>query len=174
MPYKIKDWKSHAPVEAKPGADESFKSGNWQECNLVNDTNAARPRCSWVLLERSMTQMQFGQWHECSETKVLMGPFRAVNDTNAVWSMTRMQITECKSHSVCAFVSLTTSQWHECRHQTFLHPLIERSMTRMQFGQWHRCRLLSVNHTHCIRVIDHWSMTRMQLLSYSKNAFFPL
>ena len=33
---------------------------------------------------------------------------------------------------------------------------------------------MSLNHTHCIRVIDHWSMTRMQLLSYSKKPFFPL
>ena len=39
--------------------------------------------------------------------------------------------------------------------------LREWSMTRMHFGQWHECRWLSVNHTQCIRVIDHWSMTRM-------------
>ena len=46
-------------------------------------------------------------------------------------------------------------QWHECQNQAFLHSLIEWSMTRMQFGQWHGCRLLSVNHTQCICVIDH-------------------
>ena len=36
-------------------------------------------------------------------------------------------------------------QWHECRLLSVDHTQL--SMTRMHFGQWHECMLLSVNHT---------------------------
>ena len=92
--------------------------------------------------------------------------------------MTQVQITEYKSHSVDAFVSLTTSLWHKCCHQTFLHPLVERSITRMQFGQWHGCRLLSVNYIQSVHLCHWppvndtnavWSVTGMQITEFKSH-----
>ena len=88
------------------------------------------------------TPLKSGQWHKCS----------LVNDTDA----------ECwVKNTLSALVSLTIGQWYKCRNQAFLHFFIERSMTRMQLGQWHGYRMMSVNHTQCMRVIDHRSMKRM-------------
>ena len=62
-------------------------------------------------------------------------PYRAVNDRNAVWSMTQMPEPGFFALPY-KVVNDTNAVW---------------SMTRMP----------SVNHTQCIRVIDHQSMTRM-------------
>jgi len=100
--------------------------------SVVNDTNA------------------FGQWHECrllslDHTQWSMTRMLLVNDTNAdthprsafyedgqwhecLWSMTRMQATESKSHSVVNDTN-AFGQWHECMLLSLNHT--QRSMTRM-------------------------------------------
>ena len=68
--------------------------------------------------------------------------------------MTRMHLTECKSHSVVNDTN-AFGQWHECSETGFFAPPYRTVNDTNKFGQWHECRSLSVNHTQ--------SITQMQI-----------
>ena len=75
--------------------------------------------------------------------------------------MTRMHIAECESNSVhsCHWPVVNDTnafgQWQKVVSTHYsVKPFRDWSMTPMQFGQWHKCILLSLNHTQ-------WSMTNM-------------
>ena len=131
-----------------------MRFGQWHQCRLLSVDHT-----KW-----SMTPMHFGQWHKCRDPGSFASPYRTVNDTDAFWSMTRMQVTECESHSVVNDTN-AYGQWHEC--SLICHwPVVNDTNACIRVidrGQWHECLHIChwpvVNDTNaCIRVIDrcHW------------------
>ena len=125
--------------------------GQWHGCRLLS---VYHTQCIRVIDRRSMTQMP---------TPGFFAPlYRAVNDTNAVWSMTRMQIAECISHSVhlCHWPLVNDTNADTCTIISHYRAVNDTNDNAYSFvwitlgafvslttGQWPECRLLSVNYT---------------------------
>ena len=160
-------WEDLSPSSLNPVND----TGQWHECRhschwpVVNDTDA----CIRVI--------DHGQWHLWMHSC----HWPPVND---IFECIRV-IDHQSMTPVKAFVSLTTSQWHLWMHLCHW-PLFNDKNALSVMSYMHSCHWpipkegwlsLSREAPSCIRVIDHWSMTRMHwvwfTISYMHSCHWP-
>ena len=69
-------------------------------CHICQDIISSLPQTALLRVKILLRNGVHWSMTRMPEPGFFALPYRAVNDTNAVWSMTRMQIVGCISHSV--------------------------------------------------------------------------
>ena len=125
---------------------------------MVNDTNALSVIYTQQSAFVSLTNVHSCHWPTC---------IRVIDHS------LRRDDCPCLERPHHAFVSLTSGQWHECT-ECDLHPASASvSLTNVHSCHWPFPKegwfSLSRDASSCIRVIDHWSMTRMHRVYFTPS-----